>query len=69
MRCLQNQSERHVERLICQSPGGWEAQGTGNGRGVVKVLETQVLSGRWGFCEVLGLTLSQAGLVGWQSEI
>lgn len=33
------------------------------------MLETQVLSGRWGFCEVLGLTLSQARLVGWQSEI
>lgn len=30
MRCLQNQSERHVERLICQSPVAWRLGGTGD---------------------------------------
>lgn len=74
VQCLQNQSERHVERLIfpfliSQSPAAWWLGGQGmrkwdsSGQKAGDVgLEWQVGM----LYEVLGLTLSQASLAGWK---
>lgn len=48
VQCLQNQRERHVEKLIfliliSLSPAAWRLGGSGDG------LETQAPSGRWGW--------------------
>lgn len=73
--CLQSQSERHVERLtfpflISQSPTAWRL---GSAGGMRKWDRSGQRAGNPGpewqvgmVCEVPGLAVSQAGLVGWK---
>lgn len=71
--CLQNQSEGHGERLIfpfliCQSSAAWRLGGPGRRKWNRSGQRAGDLGPEWQVAmvyEVLGLTLSQAGLVGW----